>query len=352
MSSERAIRIGIVGAGTNTRQRHIPGFRNIRGVSIVRVCNRSVESSRRAAEAFGIPSHTTDWREITDSDDVDAVLIGTWPYLHCPVTLAALAHGKHVLCEARMAMNSNEAHRMLEASRNHPNQVAMLVPSPVTLGIDGAIQRLVSQGYLGNIVSIDVQGLAAKFPDPNEPLHWREDRLLSGNNMLTLGIWYEALMRWTGEAKRVTASGRTVIRSRKQLSDGVERGIIIPDHLDVIAELYNGAQLHMQLSSVAVRPGGPEVWLYGTEGVIRFANGELSGMQRGDPELEPITVKHDETAGWRVEEEFVGAVRGTEPVRRTTFEDGVCYMEFTDAVFESMQTGTTIGLPFPAPRAL
>jgi predicted dehydrogenase len=339
------IRVGIVGAGTNTRERHIPGLARIEGVEIVRVCNRTNESSRRAAQAFGIPSYSDNWRDVTDADDLDAVVIGTWPYLHRPITIAALDGGKHVLCEARMAMNSKEAHAMLDAARRNPSRVAMVVPSPFTLGIDETIQRMVSQGWFGEIVSIEVRALAGDFPDAAGPLHWRENRDLSGNNMLSLGIWYEALMRWVGEAKRVTAFGRTVIRSRKDLADGVERGITVPDHLDVVAEMYSGAQLHMQLSSVARHPGGPEVWLYGTDGIARFTEDRLEAMQRGEAALEEVVIPKEHRKEWRVEEEFIGAIRGAETVRLTTFEDGVRYMEFTDAVHESILSGRSVSLP-------
>src|SRR5206468_5020049 len=107
----REIRIGIVGAGNITRTRHIPGFRAIPGVKIVGVCNQRRESSARVAREFGIPKIYGSWENAVDDDDVDAILIGAWPYLHCPVTLAALDAGKHVLTEARMAMNSREAQR-------------------------------------------------------------------------------------------------------------------------------------------------------------------------------------------------------------------------------------------------
>src|SRR3989454_7962268 len=53
-------------------------------------------------------------RELVEMDDTNAICIGTWPYLHAPVTIAALARGKHVLCEARMAMNAAEAHARSE----------------------------------------------------------------------------------------------------------------------------------------------------------------------------------------------------------------------------------------------
>src|SRR2546427_2661572 len=115
--TERTIRVGFVGAGKNTRSRHIPGFQKLPGVELIAVANRSRESGERVAREFGIARVHDDWRDVVRAPDVDAVCIGTWPYMHGPVTLAALEHGKHVLCEARMAMDSAEGRRMLDAAR-------------------------------------------------------------------------------------------------------------------------------------------------------------------------------------------------------------------------------------------
>ena len=115
------IRIGIVGLGKNTRLRHIPGFRNCDGVELVAVCNRRPESTQQAAAEFGIRKTCEHWEQLVTDPDVDAVLIGTWPYLHCPITLAALEHGKHVLTEARMARDFAEAKQMFDASQEHPH---------------------------------------------------------------------------------------------------------------------------------------------------------------------------------------------------------------------------------------
>ena len=111
------IRIGIVGAGNIARARHIPGFKAIPGVRIVGVCNQRRESAARVAREFGIPKVYGSWENVIDDDEVDAVFIGAWPYMHCPVTLAAFDAGKHVLTEARMAMNSREAQRMYDRSQ-------------------------------------------------------------------------------------------------------------------------------------------------------------------------------------------------------------------------------------------
>ena len=134
----KKIRLGLIGAGGNMRNRHIPGFKKLKGVELTAVANRSVASGRKIADAFGVEKVCKDWLEILEDKTIDAVCIGTWPYMHETLTLGALGHGKHVLCEARMAMNSAEAHRMLKASMDYPRQVAQIVPSPRTFAIDRA----------------------------------------------------------------------------------------------------------------------------------------------------------------------------------------------------------------------
>src|SRR5262245_4979193 len=115
------LKIGLIGAGANTKARHIPGLRAVSDVEIVAVCNRRPESTRAFAAEFGVRRVYDDWQVLLAAPDVDAVVIGTWPYLHAPITLAALEAGKHVLTEARMAMDASEARLMLEASRKRPD---------------------------------------------------------------------------------------------------------------------------------------------------------------------------------------------------------------------------------------
>src|SRR5205807_4112700 len=95
--AQKPLRIGLVGAGANTRKRHIPGLRALPDVEIVAVCNRRPSSTAAAAREFGIPRTYEHWQDLVADSDLDAVVIGTWPYLHCPITLAALETDKHVL---------------------------------------------------------------------------------------------------------------------------------------------------------------------------------------------------------------------------------------------------------------
>ena len=116
-----------------------------------------------------------------------------------------------MLCEARMAMNSDEASRDARSFQTSaPHLVAQIVPAPHSLEIDSTIIRLISEGYIGDLVNVKLHvGTGSDFPDPDQPLHWRQNRDLSGNNIMTMGIWYEAMMRWFGPAKTVQALGQT-----------------------------------------------------------------------------------------------------------------------------------------------
>jgi predicted dehydrogenase len=154
--SEPRLRIGFVGAGDNTRTRHIPGFRALPNVELTVVANRTRESSERVARSHGIARVAADWREVVTAPDVDAVCIGTCPYLHAEVTLAALRAGKHVLTEARMAADVAQAEAMLAESRQHPQLVAQIVPAPLSLRMDGIIRDLVAGGALGELREVSV----------------------------------------------------------------------------------------------------------------------------------------------------------------------------------------------------
>jgi predicted dehydrogenase len=343
------IRVGVVGAGGNTRLHHIPKLKKIDGVEIVSVSNRTRGSSERVAQEFGIPRVHDRWQELVNDPGIDAVVIGTWPYMHCPVTLAALNAGKHVLTEARIAMNAKEARQMLAASRARPNLVTQVVPGPATFAADPMVMHLLNEGYIGELQSMDLK-VPSGFMNREAPMHWRMDRDYSGMNIMSMGIWYECISRWVGPATAVMARTRVAVPYRVDKEAGERRAISVPDHVEVLADLANGAIARMHWSSVAGFMPGPEIWLYGSEGTLRLVQRGrddlvLTGGKRSDKEMTPIEIPADKTYRWRVEEEFVSAIRGQEPVRRTSFVDAVNYMDFTEAVHISNREGRRVYLP-------
>lgn len=336
------VKVGLIGAGGNMKARHIPGFRKLPEVELVAVANRSRESGQRVAKEFGIAKVYDRWQELLQDPDIDAVCIGTWPYMHCEMTLAALAAGKHVLCEARMAMNAKEARVMLEASRKHPQLITQIVPGPPTLEVDARIGELLKEGYFGSLKALELS-VATGFSDPNAPLHWRQNSSLSGLNILSMGIWYECIQRWLGQPESVMAMAETAVTQRKGDS-GAPESVTVPDHVDILARFSKGVIAHMRFTAIAGLAPAPEVWLFGTEGTVRFDAGgkKLYGGRRGDKALQEIVIPAEARVGWRVEEEFVSAIQGKEKITRTCFEDGVRYMEFTEAVSQSIKEGRAV----------
>jgi len=231
--ADEDIRVGLIGAGGNVRNRHIPGFRKVKGVEIVGVVNRSLESSQRVADQFNIPRVYHTWQELLDDDEINAICIGTWPYMHRPLTLAALEQGKHVLTEARMASTAQEARDMLAASRSRPQLVCQLTPTSTTYRIDRVLQRLIGEGFLGELLSVEVQALQNRFADRGGELHWRHDWELSGYNTLNIGAAYESMMRWVGRGNRVMAMAKIHVPYRRKAS-GALTSVSIPDHVDIL----------------------------------------------------------------------------------------------------------------------
>jgi predicted dehydrogenase len=345
------LRVGLIGAGANTRTRHIPGLRALPQVEIVAVCNRRPESTAAVARDYGIPRTCEQWEDVVAAPDIDAVVIGTWPYLHCPITLAALAAGKHVLTEARMSLNASEAHRMLAAARRHPNLVCQVVPSPYGLRGHAVVLDLLRGGFLGELREVQVCNLNGALADPAAPLSWRQDGALSGFNVLTLGILHETLLRWVPPPVRVLAQAHAF--TPIDPSSGVRRPVGTPDSVQVLAALENGARAVYHFSGAA--PFGQEaaIRLYGTEGVLHYdintdrirGASRTHGSAPGAGGLEEIPIPPEKAMEWRVEADWVDSIRTGAPVHFTDFATGVAYMEFTEAVARSAESGVAVELP-------
>ncbi len=348
------LRVGIIGAGANTRAKHIPGLRAIEDVEIISICNRRPASTIAAAREFGIGRTHQHWTDLVINPDIKAVVIGTWPYLHCPVTLAALDAGKHVLTEARLSMNAKEAHQMLAATQRHPELVAQVVPSPYGLKGHDVMVELMEGGFLGEMREAFIYSLNSALADAASPLSWRQDSVLSGYNMLTLGIVHETLLRWAPPPVRVMAQIHAFIPSRIDPESGVRRSVGTPDSVQVLAVLANGARAVYQFSGVTSFGQGAGIWLYGSHGVlhydlnsdrIRGVSAKGGARPSAADELQEIPIPEAKARSWRVEADFVDSIRKGTPVRLTDFRTGVAYMEFTEGVARSAESGEVVELP-------
>src|SRR5256885_2901202 len=230
-----------------------------------------------------------------------------------------------------MAMDAAEGRRMLAAARRAPHLVAQLVPAPHTLEVDAPLQSLLAEGYAGEVLAVELQAAQGRFVDPDEPLHWRHDAALSGFNVLTMGIWYEALMRWLGPARRVMAMTKIAVPRRRD-DRGAWHEVRVPDHVDLLAELQGGAVAHLRFSSVTALAPPSEVWIFGREGTLRLEADarRLSGARRGEDGLRELPIPAERRIGWRGGEGVGNAVFGRRAVRRKNLAGGGPYMGFTE----------------------
>lgn len=336
MSSSAKLRVGFIGAGGNTRLRHLPGFAAINGIELAAVANRSIESAQAVAQEFGITEAKATWREIVDDPAIDAVCIGTWPDTHAEMTIAALEAGKHVLVEARMARNVAEARAMAAAAKCHPQQIAQIVPSPFTLDADAVIAQLIAKGELGELREVVSEFRSNATVDPTLPLSWRLDQAISGVNTMALGICYEPLLRWIpGDAKVIATDARIFTRNRL-LGDGSAGVVEIPESLTVLGEWAGGARLVMHQSSVDHGPGYGCFRIVGSKSTLTF-DVFAQQLTRIDSTGNSCVIEFEKrpNSGWMVEEQFVNSIRCGTPVSLTDFKSGVRYMEFSEAVWQA-----------------
>ncbi|MCC7492588.1 MAG: Gfo/Idh/MocA family oxidoreductase [Fimbriimonadaceae bacterium] len=338
------LRIGIVGAGGIVKTRHLPGFQALDGVEVVAVCNRSEASGRAVAAAYGIPEVQTDWYELVRRPDLDVVVVGTWPYLHRDICGAALMEGKHVFCQARMTLNYADAKHMYELSQL-TDRVTAICPPPHVLAVEPLFLKLRDEGFLGDLRLVRLQALTAAGADPSSPANWRQIAAYSGLNTMAVGIWLEILLKWCGPVAQVAGSLRTWIDQRPNPLGGTYQ-VSIPDSVTALLQFANGAQGVCEWSAVAHHGGGERLELYGSDGTIvhQVGRDELLVGRAAEPGLRPLAVPAELRGEWRVEANFIDAIRHGTPVD-TDFAAGLRYMELLEALYRSHQHGSSVRLP-------
>lgn len=328
------LRIGIVGAGGIVLQRHLPALLAMPEVEIVAVSNATYASSERFCREH-LPHATPlkNWAELVSLRELDIVWIGATPYMHAPVSISALEAGRHVFCQARMAMNLDEANEMLVAARKRPHLVSMLCPPPHGMRGGALLRKMLAEELIGRPHHIRLQSFSPAFLDTSAPPHWRQRAEFSGLNVLTLGIYAEVLQRWLGPITAVTARAKTVHRRRDHYE------VRIPDLVTVLAEFANGAEGVLEFSGVAAFAPPDQLEIYGDSGMLRydFSTDRITAGCVGDPVAQTLEIPPELEGRWTVEKDFIAAVMApSKPRPHPDFEDGVAYMRVVQAVADSI----------------
>ncbi|MEG3626631.1 Gfo/Idh/MocA family protein [Streptomyces poriticola] len=234
-ASRPPLRVGMVGYAFMGAA-HSQGWRTAGRVfdlplapELAAICGRDADAVRAAADRHGWAAAETDWRALITRDDVDLVDICTPGDSHAEIALAALAAGKHVLCEKPLANTVAEAEAMTRAAERAlaRGQIAMAGFNYRRVPATALARRMVAEGRLGRLRHVRVAYLQDWLVDPEAPLTWRLRREQAGSGALgDLGAHIVDLAQYlTGEhLAGVSALTETFVRERP-LTGGAARGL-------------------------------------------------------------------------------------------------------------------------------
>ena len=240
------------------------------------LCGRDEDRTAAAAAKLGWESHSTDWRAVVARDDVDLVDICSPGDTHAPIALAALAAGKHVLCEKPLANTVAEAREMAAAaSRAQSHGVRVMCGFNYRRTPAVALMReLIAAGRIGEIRHIRAVYLQDWIVDPQFPLVWRLRREVAGSGALgDIGAHIVDLTQFvTGQAVvSVSALTETFVKERPLPSGDGTGPVTVDDAALFLARLDGGAVATYEATRFATgRKNGLRVEVNGSGGSLAF----------------------------------------------------------------------------------
>ncbi len=262
---------------------------------MVAVCGRDPDRTAAAAERFGWHSAETDWRALLRRDDVDLVDICTPGDTHAEIAVAALAAGKHVLCEKPLANSLDEARRMSAAAdeaRAHGVH-AMVGFNYRRVPALALARRLVAEGRLGELRHVRAMYLQDWLSDADSPMTWRLRREQAGSGALgDIGAHVvDAAQFVTGQGiEGVSALTETFVRERRSEPGGTER-VTVDDCAVFTARFSGGAVGSFEATRYALgRKNAMRLELNGSRGSLSFDFESMNELWLYDAADDPDTV--------------------------------------------------------------
>ena len=270
--------IAIIGCGGVTLQNHLPGLALCGDVRVTALCDADAGTLERARQQTGVVFTTTKYEEVVARDDVQAVIIATPNFTHAPIALAAIAAGKHVLCEKPLGLDHAETLAMAAAAdaagvRHMTAFTYRFVPAMRYL------RHLVARGDLGtpwHYRSCRLQDWGTRN------LGWRQVRRLAGTGEIgdMLSHRIDFAHHLIGPMRRLVAN----LMNLTPVRDGAPNDT--DDWVAILAEFQNGASGVLESSKLA--SGRNESWrsldaveINGSAASFAFTTGSWNTLQWG-----------------------------------------------------------------------
>jgi len=340
----KKVGFGIIGCGGISNYFHIPELKEIKEAKIVAVADIKSNRAKLTAKRFKIKSWHSDYLELLERDDVNAVVVATPHSVHAKVAVDAIEAGKHVIIQKPMCTNVKDANAIVEAARRHNDLKVMALPfvyfdSPP---FDYA-KNLIKKEELGRICmarSRVAHGGPEKYQEDvtrifgeKKDCWFFDPKTAHGGALLDLGVYaISQLVYLLGKAKTVSAFAAILDKPAK-----------VDDNNALILEMANGtlAVAESSWTQVATMEGTA---LYGTKGTVLlnyFNTPVMVYKQMEASWIIPTMTKEKEPQ--HTHRHFVRCIlEDSQPIGSP--EDGKHVVEIMEAAYESAKTGRTIRL--------
>ncbi|MDR4968670.1 MAG: Gfo/Idh/MocA family oxidoreductase, partial [Acholeplasmataceae bacterium] len=146
------LKIGIIGCGAIATAKHLPALSKLKNVEVVAFCDLILEKASHLAKKYGTKNAmiTTDYQQVMNNSEIDVIHVCTPNNSHAEISIAALNHGKHVMCEKPMAKTYEEAKAMYEASLKNNKQLSVSYQNRFRADTI-YLKKLCESNYLGEI---------------------------------------------------------------------------------------------------------------------------------------------------------------------------------------------------------
>lgn len=349
----RPLRVGVVGASYASGT-HLPVYAELAAagiVELVAVATAHRETADAVAAKFDVPHAHVGFEALCADPDVDIVDVATRPSRHREMALAAIAAGKHVLCEAPLAPTVDNGLAMVRAAADAGVCGVVDMQSRFRPGI-AELRRLVLDGYVGRVDNVAAEAFYPTFTNPAAVASsgWCADAADGASSLRVHGLHTTDVLRWTfGELTDVR--GTVATRQPEWPGDAGPVPATSVDSAAYTARTADGAVVSVHTSWVAPFGAGWRLVVHGSEGVLvaeaaghtgHFPVG-LRGARTGDDGLRPLIA-----ADGGPTEPFALLVRSlaagdTDDV--PTFDDGVAALRVAAAVEACAQAPTTTEEP-------
>ncbi|CAN5130073.1 Gfo/Idh/MocA family oxidoreductase [soil metagenome] len=362
---------GFMGAAHSQGWRVAPRFFELDAFPVMQVVvGRDPAAVAASADKWGWAESATDWRAVIERDDIDIVDIVTPGDSHAEIAIAALAAGKHVLCEKPLANTVAEAQEMADAAARAlaAGVYAMTgftyrrVPA-VTFARD-----LVASGKLGRIHQVRASYLQDWLADPEAPMAWRLRKELAGSGALgDIGAHAIDLAQFVTGSLLDSVSGiiETLVHERPLSAGSAERGEVTVDDAALFTGRFDSGVLGtFEATRFATgRKNALRLEVSGTDGALSFDLEDMNSLQyydataaeglRGFTKIQVTEPVHPYTANWwpaghiigyehgfsHQAKDFIDAITsGTQP--SPSFADGLQVQRVLAAIETSSANGS------------